>query len=452
MDRACIIGAGSSGITAAQVLAERGIDFDAFEIGSGIGGNWRYGNDNGLSSAYASLRINTSRTVMEYQAYPMPDSYPDYPNHWEIQRYFQEFVEHFKLVDRITFRTRVDRVTPATDGPGFDVAITSLADPDAAPQTRRYRWVLVASGHHWDPRWPEPPFPGEFTGQVMHSHDYKTPDFLLGKRVVVLGIGNSGADIAVEASRVADRTILAMRRSAHIVPRYVFGRPSDATARLMSRLPIGVQQLLDTAILFLARGRVSWSGLPQPRHRVLQAHPTMSSELLPAVRRGYLAVKPNIEAFDGTTVRFTDGSAEDADVVIYCTGYKITFPFFDPGFFAAPDNQVRLYLRVVDPDHDGLFFVGLVQPLGAIMPLAELQAQWIADLIAGEAGLPSREKMLAEIDDWSTAMAKRYVTSKRHTIEVDAFAYLRQLAKERRVAAWRPGQTDGDGTGLVGLP
>lgn len=440
MDRACIIGAGSSGITAAQVLAGRGIDFDVFEIGSGIGGNWRYGNDNGLSSAYASLRINTSRTVMQYQAHPMPDSYPDYPNHWEVQRYFEDFVEHFKLADRITFRTRVDRVAPAVDGPGYDVTTTSLDAPDAAPETRRYRWVLVASGHHWDPRWPEPPFPGQFAGQVMHSHDYKTPNFLLGKRVVVLGIGNSGADIAVEASRVADRTVLAMRRSAHVIPRYVFGRPADATARLMSRLPIGIQQLLDTAILFLARGRVSWSGLPQPRHRVLQAHPTMSSELLPAVRRGYLTVKPNIEAFDGHTVRFTDGSAEDVDVVIYCTGYKITFPFLDPDLFAAPDNQVRLYLRVVDPDHDGLFFVGLVQPLGAIMPLAELQSQWIADLIADEAGLPSREKMLAEIDDWATAMAKRYVTSKRHTIEVDAFAYLRQLARERRVASWRPDQ------------
>jgi len=436
MHRACVIGAGSSGITAAQVLAERGIDFDVFEIGSRIGGNWCYGNDNGLSSAYASLRINTSRTVMEYEAFKMPPDYPDYPNHWQVQRYFEDFVEQFKLADRITFRTRVDSVRPAADEPGYDVTVTALDQPDAQPVTRRYRWVLVASGHHWDPRWPEPPIPGEFNGQVLHSHDYKTPEFLTGKRVVVLGIGNSGADIAVEAGRVAARTILAMRRSAHIVPRYVLGRPADATARLMSRLPVGVQQAIDTAILFLARGRVSWSGFPQPKHRVLQAHPTMSSELLPAVRRGFVTVKPSIAEFDGHTVRFSDGTAEDADVVIYCTGYKITFPFFDPDFFAAADNQVRLYHRVVDPDHDGLYFIGLVQPLGAIMPLAELQSHWVADLIEGGAGLPTRDEMLAEIDTWQSAMARRYVASKRHTIEVDAFAYLRELKRERRRAVW----------------
>ncbi|MCI0687334.1 MAG: NAD(P)-binding domain-containing protein [Sporichthyaceae bacterium] len=387
----------------------------------------------GCPRAYASLRINTSRTVMEYQAYPMPKDYPDYPNHWEIQRYFESFVEHFKLAERITFRTRAERVAPAPDGePGYDVTIRPLDRPDAPAQTYRYRWVLAASGHHWDPRWPEPAFPGEFDGQIMHSHDYKTPDFLVGKRVLVLGIGNSAADIAVEASRAAAATFLAIRRSAHVIPRYVLGRPADATAKSMSLLPIRIQELLDTGVLFLARGRVSWSGLPQPRHRVLQAHPTMSSDLLPAIRRGFITVKPNLAELQGDRVRFTDGSTEQVDVVIYCTGYKITFPFLDEEFFAAPDNQVRLFQRAVDPDRPGLYFVGLIQPLGAIMPLAELQSRWIAELILGEAALPGRAEMDREINGWADAMARRYVTSKRHTIEVDAFSYLRGLNRERR--------------------
>ena len=252
------------GITAAQVLAERGIDFDAFEIGSGIGGNWRYGNDNGLSSAYASLRINTSRTVMEYQAYPMPDSYPDYPNHWEIQRYFEDFVEHFKLTDRITFRTRVDRVAPTADGPGYDVTITSPADPDAAPETRRYRWVLVASGHHWNPRWPEP-FPGGVR-RPGHAQPRLQDSGLPARQAgVVLGIGNSGADIAVEGvPGGGDRTYLAMRRKCprhtalRVRPAVGRDRPADVPAA--DRRPA----LLDTAILFLARGRVSWSAPSRP--------------------------------------------------------------------------------------------------------------------------------------------------------------------------------------------
>ena len=226
--RACIIGAGSSGITAAQVLDARGIPFDCFEMGSGVGGNWRYGNDNGVSSAYRSLHINTSRHAMEYAAYPMPETLPDYPSHWQIADYFDDYVDHFGLRDQITFRTEVVKVAPA-EGGGYDVTVRPLGR--RAPRARgpALRPRLVANGHHWDPRWPEPSFPGSdtFPGQQVHAHYYRTPDLLEGKRVVVLGIGNSATDIAVESSRVARETYLAMRRGAYIVPKFMFGRPTD---------------------------------------------------------------------------------------------------------------------------------------------------------------------------------------------------------------------------------
>src|SRR5215468_5240101 len=149
--RVCIIGAGSSGITAAQVLQAAGIDFDCFEMGSGVGGNWRYENDNGVSSAYRSLHVNTSREGMQYAAYPMPEALPDYPSHWQIAEYFDAYVDHFGLRDRISFRTEVTKVEQAAGG-GYDV--TTRSRDERTARTHHYDHVLVANGHHWDPRWP----------------------------------------------------------------------------------------------------------------------------------------------------------------------------------------------------------------------------------------------------------------------------------------------------------
>lgn len=429
----CIIGAGASGITTAQVLAERGLPFDCFEMGSEIGGNWRYDNDNGVSSAYRSLHINTSRDAMEYAAYPMPDSLPDYPSHWQIAEYFDDFVDHFGLRERITFRTEVTRVRPL-DGGGFEVT-TRSREPRAEPVVRRYDHVVVANGHHWDPRWPEPSYPGSetFTGEQVHAHYYRTPDLVEGKRVVVVGIGNSAADIAVESSRVARETWLSMRRGAHVIPKYVFGVPTDhLTDSPVARTPHKVQQTSMAAMVRLAVGKMTDYGLPEPDHKILDAHPTVSSDLLTRLGHGDLGVKPGIDRFEGSTVRFTDGSEVEADVVIWCTGYKISFPFLDEDVVAPTDNRVALYRRVVDPEHPGLYFVGLIQPLGSVMPISEAQAHWVADLVAGDVTLPDRAEMHRQIAAYDAALRKRYVASKRHTIQVDARAYREELAKERR--------------------
>src|SRR3954449_11565366 len=231
--RACIIGAGSSGITAAQVLAEAGIEFDCFEMGSDVGGNWRYDNDNGVSSAYRSLHVNTSRQATEYAAYPMPASYPDYPSHWQVADYFESYVDHFGLREKIKFRTEVAKVEPSADkgAGGYDVT-TRSRDNARTARTGHYEHVLVANGHHWDPRWPEPAFAGseDFPGEQIHVHHYREPEVLRGKRVLVLGIGNSATDVAVEASRIAEKTFLAMRRGAYVMPKYLNGKPTDEAA------------------------------------------------------------------------------------------------------------------------------------------------------------------------------------------------------------------------------
>ena len=425
-----MIGAGSSGITACQNLDERGVGFSCFEKGSDVGGIWRYRNDNGMSAAYRSLHINTSREMMEYSAFPMPVDYPDYPGHAEIAAYFEDFVDHFGLRDRIEFNTEVVSVEPVESG-----WMVTVEGPEGR-RTESFTDVMVCNGHHWNPRWPEPAFPGAdgFTGEQIHSHDYKTPEILEGKTVLILGIGNSATDIAVESSRVADRTLLAMRRGAWIVPKYIFGIPTDrlTTFAPMTRMPLGVQSAMMRLTLRLTQGRITDSGLPMPDHRPLHAHPTVSDELLGRLGHGDITVKPNIDRFEGGTVFFEDGSSEDVDVVIFCTGYRITFPFLDSSVIDVTDNQVELYKRVVPVDSPGLYFIGLVQPLGPIMPLAEAQASWVADLIAGAGALPDRSEMARDIALERSAMDRRYVSSKRHTIQVDFDRYLRTIGRERR--------------------
>lgn len=431
MERVCVIGAGSSGIAACQVLQSRGIAFDCFEAGSEVGGNWRYLNDNEMSSAYRSLHINTSRHLMEYRAYPMPDDLPDYPNHFQIAEYFDSYVDHFGFRNDIRFRTEVTQVEPV-EGGGYDVTIRGS---DGA-ETIRYGAVLVANGHHWNPRGPEPEFPGAdtFAGEQLHSHHYKTPDDLVGRRVLVLGFGNSATDIAVESSRVAERTFLAMRRGAHVVPKYIFGRPTDLLVNpaLTRVTPFWLQRTLLGLMVRLKTGKVTKYGLPVPDHKILSAHPTVSEDLLSRLGHGDITVKPNLARFDGDRVRFVDGTEERVDVVIYCTGYQVSFPFLDDRVVTAEDNHIDLYRRVVPPDHSGLYFIGLVQPIGAIMPLAEAQSEWVADLLEGRASLPSPAAMRRSIAAYDRAVRKRYIASKRHTLEVDFHPYLAELARERR--------------------
>jgi cation diffusion facilitator CzcD-associated flavoprotein CzcO len=383
-----------------------------------------------MSAAYRSLHINTSREMMEYSAFPMPVDYPDYPGHAEIAAYFEDFVDHFGLRDRIEFNTEVVSVEPVESG-----WMVTVEGPEGR-RTESFTDVMVCNGHHWNPRWPEPAFPGAdgFTGEQIHSHDYKTPEILEGKTVLILGIGNSATDIAVESSRVADRTLLAMRRGAWIVPKYIFGIPTDrlTTFAPMTRMPLGVQSAMMRLTLRLTQGRITDSGLPMPDHRPLHAHPTVSDELLGRLGHGDITVKPNIDRFEGGTVFFEDGSSEDVDVVIFCTGYRITFPFLDSSVIDVTDNQVELYKRVVPVDRPGLYFIGLVQPLGPIMPLSEAQASWVADLIAGQGALPDRSEMARDIALERSAMDRRYVSSKRHTIQVDFDRYLRTIGRERR--------------------
>jgi dimethylaniline monooxygenase (N-oxide forming) len=435
LPRACIIGAGSSGIAAAKALLDRGISFDCFEKSDQVGGNWVFGNRNGMSAAYRDLFINVSRERMAYADFPMPASYPDFPHHTHIKEYFDNYVDHFGLREQIAFETSVEHVQRREDGV-WEVTIEAAGG--GGRETREYDALIVANGHHWDARWPEPAFPGTdtFAGTQLHAHSYVENSIFAGKDVVIVGMGNSAMDIAVESSYVAAHTYLSARKGAWIIPKYVFGKPVDQLPN-NPRVPFAIRQRMIHHTIKTITGPPERYGLPKPDHKFGESHPTVSGRILDRIAHGTIAPKPNIASLHGETVRFTDGSEVHAEVVVYCTGYKITFPFFDDDFLAAPDNHIELFRRVFHPDIPGLYFIGLLQPLGAIMPLAEAQSAWVGDHLRGEYALPSPSELRRDIVHDQKAMRKRYVASKRHTIQVDFNDYLYALEAERRAGAER---------------
>ena len=440
LPRTCVIGAGPSGLITMKKLKDRGIPFDAFEKRDVVGGLWSYDETGGSSACYKSLHINTSRETMEFACYPMPETLPTYCHHSDIASYFNDFADHFDLRPSIKFATEVEKATRLEDG-HWQVKTSD-------GQTRLYESLVVANGHHWDPRWPTPAFKGEFDGITMHSHQYKDPTVphnLRGKNVVVVGMGNSAMDIACElgARGQAAKVFLSVRRGTHILPKYFGARTPDSYVRLPGKKPWFFERLLPDGTVFkvfyplvhlrtkLAVGNPEDFGLPKPKHKFGATHPTISNEIHTRLGSGDVLPKPNIKELKGDSVEFEDGSVEKVDAIIYATGYNISFPFFDEKVVDTSDNDVALFKRVMNPDYNNLFFVGLIQPLCSVMPVAEVQARWISRYLAGEYCLPSVADMKKDIHRQHEGMKRKYVSSKRHTIQIECMDYTRDLYVEQ---------------------
>jgi dimethylaniline monooxygenase (N-oxide forming) len=434
-----VIGAGSSGMAACQVLRERGLPFDCFEKGSDIGGLWRYENDNALSSAYASLHVNTSREIAHYPSYPMPAHYPAFPHHAQMLAYLQEYAEHFGLHEHIRFRTEVVGVERVND----DAWEVRWHQADGELHSDRYAAVLVASGHHWDPRMPQPRLPGSFGGREIHSHSYRTAGELEGMNVLVVGLGDSALDIACDTSRLSKMTFLTARRGTWILPKYLGSRPmGEVGVSLMSKSPLagevaGGPAAQLGAYLFsrwnnLHMGRPEKHGLPKPDHKFGADIASVSSDLYTRIGHGRVTPKPWISRLDGEQVLFQDGTMEEIAVIVYCTGYNISLPFLSHSIVDPEDSTVPLYKRVAHPDLPGLYFIGLIDVAGPLNPLAELQVEWVADMLEGTVALPSSTGMRKAIAREDRRRQKRFGARGRHAIYVDYVPYLKALRRERR--------------------
>lgn len=413
-----VIGAGISGLTASKQLDDYGIPYTTFESSDRVGGNWAFGNPNGHSSAYRSLHIDTSKHRLSFKDFPMPEDYPDFPHHTQIKAYLDAYADAFGLRERIEFENGVEHAEHLPDG-GWELTTQR-------GETRRFDLLVVANGHHWDPRTAE--FPGEFTGESIHSHHYIDPTDpldLKGRRILVVGLGNSAADIAVELSSksLQNEVTLSTRSSAWIVPKYMGGLPADKYFVTIPQIPLHWQRWVLQKMQVMAGSNPELYGLPKPNHKFFEAHPTQSVELPLRLGSGDITPKGDVARLDGRTVHFEDGTSSDFDVIVYATGYNITFPFFDPSFLSAPDNHIGLYKRMFKPGIDDLVFIGFAQATPTLFPFVEAQSRLLGAYAAGHYALPSVAEMERVILADQQLYTGHMVDRPRHTQQVDFFVY-----------------------------
>lgn len=420
----CIIGAGASGITAAKNLKQLGIAYDHFEREDDVGGNWYFGKPN--SSVYKSTHLLSSKPLTQYTDFPMPAHYPDYLRQDQVCEYLRSYAKHFDLYPNITFNTSVEKVERTDDGL-WDVTLST-------GETRRYAGVVIGNGHHWDAKYPD--FPGTFNGQTLHTKYYKTPDVLVGKRVLVVGAGNSGCDLAVEAVHYADKVFHSMRRGYYFIPKFVFGKPVDQVAEtaLKMRVPLPIRRFTNTLLIRAVLGNPQNFGLPKPDHKLLEAHPIVNSQMLYHVAHGDITPKPNVRELCGDQVLFEDGTLEDIDLIIYATGFNISFPFIAPEHLNWGGVGPRLWLHAFHPQYDNLFVVGMLQPDSGLFWLMDMQAQVIARFIRAQTVDPLAAAEFRQMKAGAQPDIRggvKHLNSARHYLEIAHFPYKQVLLKLR---------------------
>ena len=419
--RVCVIGAGPSGIAAAKNCGQAGLEYVVFEKNDKVGGNWVFNSKTGHSSVYENTHIISSKTWSEYEDFPMPAGYPDYPNHRQLQAYFESYAKHFGVFDHICFNHAVRSAVPR-DGGGWDV---TYEDGDGASHDEEFDVLMVANGHHWNPKFPE--YEGSFDGRLMHSHDFKgIDDEWRGKNVLVIGAGNSGCDVAVESARIAAKVCLSMRNPQWFVPKFMFGMPSDVFAAQTKWLPGKVKQWTFAKLLRLIQGHYGAYGLPVNDKLPFTHHPTLNSDLVDFVRHGRIKPRPGVRRLDGREVEFTDGTREAFDIICACTGFWITFPFFDAALINFKNSaRVPLLLKMMHADHRNLYFIGLFQPLGCIWPMADYQARLACAEILGRYKRPAdmRRAIQHEVDN----PHYQFTAGSRHSVQVDYHAFRKEL-------------------------
>lgn len=429
----CVIGAGPAGICAAKHLSQWGLPFELVEREDDIGGTWNYGRS--CCRVYETVHLLTSRKLTEYTDYPMPTNWPDFPNRAMLQEYLRSYVDHFDLRRHMKFNTSVTSITPTKDE-AWDVKFES-------GKVQRYRGVFVATGHLWDPVYPA--YSGRFSGTTLHAANYRSSDILRHRRVLIIGAGNSGCDIAVEAAQVGLRALHSSRRTYYCMPKYFLGHPMDQIEEflLRLRLPSRIPRLVDRAVNYAVSGRLVDPVSVEEPDRLALSRPDkfeqqiVFNDLLPHyIRHGDIVSKPRVESFDGDQVIFADGTRESVDVVIYATGYKTSFPFIDEAILNMQNGYPKLYLHIFPPAFENLFLIGLAHPNGGIWQMAEQQCRLVMSYLWAKS---NKRKAAARFDSTKQRYLKRNAQSSpppdsgmRYYIGVERFRYAGELSRLAR--------------------
>lgn len=414
-----VIGAGPAGLAAIRSLRDAGLAVEAAERNADVGGQWLYGAQS--SAVYASTHLISSKFTTAFADFPMPDDWPAYPSRKQIEQYFKDFAKHFDLYPLIRFNDGVAKLE--RNGERWHATFNQ-------GETRDYEGVVIANGHLSDPLMPK--VPGNFSGTMMHAKDYKSPEIFDGKRVLICGMGNTGCDIVVDAIHRAKSVLWSVRGGNHFVPKFVGGKPADlSNHQAKFVLPKWLRSRLHEPFARLLAGPPERFGLPRPAHRLYDRTPIVNSLVLLHLGQGDVALRKPVKSFDGDSVIFEDGKRDEVDVVVFATGYRITFPFLDD---LAPLNwqprfgAPRLYMNVFPPTDNGLFVAGLLEGAGVGWPGRALQTDLIAAYIKAKKEKPeAAHAFRGEIERHATAGEK--TDRGEHGIFVDFLQYKRDLQK-----------------------
>lgn len=365
MTRYSVIGAGAAGLSALQQLREAGYEVDAYEKTDRVGGHWQ--------TDYDALHLITSRDMTHFEGFPMPAEYPHFPRRDQVRDYIESYARRHDLYDVIRFRTAVDTIAPIPNtGPvgsaGWSVTLDSGERID-------YDGVLIANGHLWDPKTPS--IAADFTGKQLHSSDYRNVGDLEGDRVLVVGAGNSGCDLAVDAAQHRYEVDIVIRAGVYFQPKSYFGVPrqevpwlaqfspdeQDLIARLLARVSIGEWR--------------DYPGMPEPKHRTLAEGSTVVNNLLLYwVQHGRIGIRPGIERIEGRRVHFSDGRSAEYDTILWATGFHPSVPFLDDALVQRRDGApLRYAAGVVPKGLEKLYYIGLAAPRGPQIPVYGVQAK-----------------------------------------------------------------------------
>lgn len=399
-----IIGAGPLGLAFAKALKDATIPYDHVESDDDLGGNWYHG-------VYETAHIISSKRTTQFADFPMPADYPDFPSAQQMLAYLRDYASAFGLRDGIEYNSTVTSCRPVERNL-WEVTLDS-------GEHRLYKGVIICIGHHWDSFIPI--YPGTFNGEIIHSKAYKNPDQLRGRRVLVVGGGNSACDIASEAARVGAECHLSMRRGHWFLPKTLMGRPT--VEFIHPWLPIAAQRLLLRTVVRLTMGDYQRYGLQRPDHRIFETHPTINSELLHYLSHGRITPHPAIERFEGDEVLFVDGTRVHVDLVVFATGYHVRFPFLPPGLVPVRGAVPQVYGGGTLPDYKGLYIVGSLQVRYGFGPLVTPYARLFADVIR------LQDKLEWPVGRLLQATGERIP----RTHLIDPIAALRKLRRGRRL-------------------
>lgn len=426
--RVCIIGAGAGGLSMARALKRHGIDYDHVERHSDVGGVWDQQTPG--SPMYDSAHMISSKTNSAFKDFPMPADYPDYPGHKLILKYLRSFADAFDLKKNIRFETTAE--SAVKEGDRWTVKFSDSTEG-------RYDGVIAATGLAWHARMPD--YPGEFTGEMIHSSKYRSLDIFKEKRVLVIGAGNSGTDIASDAARVASKAFLSMRRAYHFIPKHIFGMPADVFAITGSMLPMRLQQYVFAIVLRLLNGDLTRHGLKKPNHLPLSSHPIVNTAALLAMSHGDLTPKDDVERFEGKTVVFKDGSSEEIDLIVAATGYIHKVPFADEKLLANNGEESNLFMRTISRQDPTFSAIGFVEINGGVYPFYDefndLVANYYREMKEGS----SKAEKFADIvrsGDYDVSGNVNYIDSPRHHVYANVLESIRQVKKVRRAMGWKP--------------